>query len=111
MERDTKTIETKLGNKIIIKSYLIAKEANALKEFAGEKLTISADAGETKQTFSAGGKYILEYERKELETVVISVNDKTENIYGELESLRLEEYAEVLKAVQDITKEVFPQVK
>lgn len=109
--RETKTIETKFGNKVEIKTYLIADEANSLKEFASKKLTISATEGSTKNTFSAEGGYILQFERRELEIVVASVNGKTDNVLKELGLLRLEEYVEVLAKVQEITKDVFPEAK
>ena len=109
--RETKTIETKHGAKVEIKTYLTAKEGNALKEFAAKKLTISAKEGETINTFNAEGSYVLEFEKKEMEAVFVSVNGKTDKIFDELESLRLEEYVQVLEAVQLITMDVFPQVK
>jgi len=112
MDRETKTIDTTFGHKVVLKSYLTAKEGNALKTFVGKNLNVNTNTeGEVKQNFTATGSYLMDYEKEEINLVVISVDSATENVFEKLEELRLEEYAQVLKAVQEITKDVFPQAK
>ncbi len=101
MNRETKTIETTKGTKIVVNTYVTGREANVIKAELLKKAKINGETGEVDNS-GISGDFIIEQERKLLEVIVVSINDSKEGIVDKLQDLPNGEYQEVVAAVNEI---------
>lgn len=102
-ERETKTVTTKSGQVVVYKSWISGGENNALQAvwLKDTKLSMGADGKTNIEGF--GGLLEQEAQKKLIELLVVSVNDKKENIVGLVEDFPLEDYQEVISALNFVT--------
>jgi len=102
MERETITIETPLDkHKVVLKAWLTGKEVRDLRNIYLSKMTI----GEKGNPKVNPAEVANEVEDKAIETVVISVNGKKENVLETILNMKSKDYSFVRKKVDEITKD------
>ncbi len=101
MNRETKTIETSKGTKLVLNTYVTGREANVIKTELLKKAKINGETGVVDNS-GISGDFILEQERKLLEAIVVSINESKEAIVEKLLDLPNGEYQEVVAAVNEI---------
>lgn len=107
---ETKTIETPIGkNVIILKSFITMDEEKAIKRIMKDvDVTVENKIGEkAKQVvkpFNMADK-LEETENKAIETIVISVDGKTENILEELGKMNSKDGNFIKKEINKITED------
>jgi hypothetical protein len=111
MDRETKTITTKNGHNILVKTYLTAREANQIKGITLSKLNYEGSEGDIKTNVKLAGTSLLDEELKILEISVVSIDGKTEKIMEVLQDMPFDEYQEVVDQAKELTKGLFPQPK
>lgn len=102
MERETKVIETKSGNKIVIKTYLTGREANSIKEELYKSFKFNVSSKETGLDGDVTGEMALNQEKKLLSVIVVSVNGKTEGILDLLLDMHNDEYQQIVSEVNAV---------
>ena len=105
MERETKTITTPAGKELVLKSYVNARERNALRSIFYNDMSFSSDG---KQTMNGGS--LVKYEEESIKEMVISYDGKPDFL-GELSQGDISEYDFVLGEVNKVIGEVFPKAK
>lgn len=102
-QRETKTVETKGGHKVVYKSWISGGESNQLSAVWLEDSRVNmTEDGKTKiEGFS--GSVGFKAEKKLIEILVVSVNGSTENIVQAVEDLPLPDYKEILAALDIVT--------
>lgn len=109
-ERETK--EIKAGNHtIVVKTYLTAREANALKALIQSKIGYTIEDGIQTQKLNLDGTYLMEQELKALELVVVSLDGKTENVLELIQDLPADQYQKIVNGVNAVTQDPFHLVK
>jgi hypothetical protein len=94
-ERETKEATTPAGHKVVVKTYLTGREADAI---LGE---LFKDR-EASDTVSVPYTLALQRNNKLIEAAVVSLDDNTENIFERIQDLPASEKAFILKQVQDL---------
>lgn len=97
MERETKTLLTSNNHTVVIKTYLTGKESNEIKSELFKGVTASGEPGEKPKIPMS---LILPYERKQLETLIVSFDGNTENAIDALENLPENEYADIVATIK-----------
>ena len=110
-DREIKTIKTTEGHEVVLKTYLTGKETNKLRDIIYSRLNIDTDSGQSGQSTKLPGSIILEQEIAALEVCVISLDGKTEGVSDAVQDLKAAEYQEIVNAVNEVTKDLFPQPK
>ena len=101
MNRETKEIITPIGkNKIVVKSWLTGGESEQIQ---GVFLS-GQDINASNQTdFKLKGSIIAEANHKAIETIVVSIDEKTDNILKTILDLRAEDYRFIVDEVNKLT--------
>jgi hypothetical protein len=95
MSRETREITTPGGRKVVLHTYLTARESNELKKFILKDAKLSVVEGrEVFEGLSAG--IAIDQEQKLLELAVVSIDGKTENIGEQLLDLPDEDYRAIV---------------
>lgn len=110
-DREFKEVRTVSGHSVKIKTYLTGREANDLKKIAYEKVNYNNEDAGAAGNVNISGSFLLEQELKGLEICVISIDEKNDAILETLQDFPYNEYQEVVKAVNEVTKDVFTSVK
>ncbi len=101
-DRLTKVLE--IGtNKILVKTYITALEAREIYSFVWQQL----DDGQKDDKKTARQKTSLDLQDKQIETIVININGKTDNIVKQALDLPVQEFA----ILADYIKEVMGEKK
>lgn len=108
MERETKEIVTPLGqNKIVIKAWLTGRERRAIRSVLLEGVSFSATSNEEENAtpdYNFQGSALDKMQDKALETVVVSVDGKTENVLDILlDELKEQDFEFVLAEIDKVT--------
>jgi len=97
MEREQKTLTTSGGHTVVIKAYLTGKENNELKA-ALFKGVGAVEAGEKPKMPLENA---IGYERKQIESLVVSFDGSTEAPVDALENLPSGEYDDAVKQIKE----------
>jgi hypothetical protein len=113
MERETKEFTTPAGTKVVVKTYLTARESNQLRQALYAEIKMSMSDMETGKTEvkDIPATALLEQERKALEILIVNIDDSADNIADRLLDLRSEEYDAIVAEVNKITKPNFQGAK
>lgn len=98
MEREQKTITTTGAHAVTFKGYLTGKENNEIKAVLYAGITTSGEAGEKPKIPLSN---IPAFERKQLETLVISFDGSTDGALDALENLPSAEYDDAVKQIKE----------
>jgi hypothetical protein len=102
-ERETKEITTPGGKKVVVKTYLTAREVNAVLTELFKSQEISADEardGNPRVSLVMG----IQRNVKLVEAAVVSLDDSIENMSERLQDLPSSEYAAILKEVKGLAE-------
>lgn len=108
MQRETKTITTSAGHRVVVKAYITGAENNQIKATLFEGVTTSGEEGEKPKIPM---KLVLAHERKTLETVIVSFDDILEKPVDLLEALPSKEYDEAVKLIKEAAQISFQAPK
>jgi hypothetical protein len=111
MERENKMIKTSGGHEIVLKSYLTGREVNKLKEIVYSKINYQGQGEDITQNINLPGSMVLEQELAALEVCVVSIDGITDGVSDAIQDLKASEYQEIVNAVNEVTKDLFPQPK
>lgn len=100
MNRETKEITTPSGVKVIIKTWISAREANAVKEEMLKAMKVDPATGN--QTTSLSAEFLIQQEKKLIETLVVSVDGDTNAYIEKLLDMRNEDYQAVVSELNKI---------
>jgi len=106
MERETKTITTPKGKTLVLKTYVNARERNALRSVMIDSMKIDLQNLEGANELS--GSILEKSEAKLIETVVVSYDGSVENILNRLLDESPEEYDFVVEESGKINKGFTP---
>lgn len=110
--REIKEITTPAGHIVKIKSYLTAREVNALKELIFKNVHYKIIDGKVAdQEIDIPGSYLIEQEKKALEICLFAIDDKTENLLETILDFKPKDYEMVVKEVNEITGSIFQPAK
>lgn len=102
MSRETKEIITPIGkNKIVIKTWLTGGESEQIQNVFLSAQEISAS---NPTEFKLKGSTISEANHKAVESVVVSVDGKTNDILKTVLDLRSEDYRFIVEKINEIIK-------
>jgi hypothetical protein len=103
MERETKEITLPVSNKVVVlKSYLIGREKRALTNiFFGKGLNVNLEGGVS----GLDAASIEAAQELAWNTVIVSVDGKTDDIVNSILDLRSEDYQAVTEAVNAVTND------
>lgn len=110
MERETKEISTPSGAKVVVKTYLTGREANAVKEVMYKLMKLDISSGEAAAK-EITGEFMLNQEYKLLETLIVSIGGSKEGIMENLLDMRNEDYQAVITEVNKIYQGNLAQAK
>ena len=107
--RPTLNVATPSGTKVEIKTYMTARESNALRQEIWGKLNLNIQDGKVADTIP--GSVLYEQERKTLEIMIVSVNGSTEQILDRIDDLPQDDYQFILAEVNKASRLNFNQTK
>lgn len=114
MERETIKLTTPLGKELIIKSFMNAKERNAIKSAFLEGIKIDPnDIGneDSHVMKDVDASIMLKAEKRTFEQLIISYAGSSENISDRLEQATPAEYDFVVAELNKVTKGNFQSAK
>jgi len=117
MERETKKLTTPSGKEIVIKTYLTARERNAIADSILRKIKINPEKLQMQKLsgqmpeMETDASVIRDQEKATLEQMIISYAGATENIYELLCDERPCEYDFVVAEINKITAENLTSAK
>ena len=103
MNRETKKIKTESGVLIEFYSYITGKEMRDIQNVFLKDAEFSVKAKGKPAMNSIKASLMNEAQDKTFETMIISVNDKKENVVKEIGNLPLKDFDEIVKALNEIT--------
>ena len=114
MERETIKLTTPLGKELVIKSFMNAKERNAIKSAFLEGIKIDpndiAREGESIMK-DVDASIMLKAEKRTFEQLIVSYAGSSENIADRLEQATPAEYDFVVAELNKVTKGNFQSAK
>jgi len=105
MERETKTIETPGGHKVVLKTYLTQRETNSITKKESLKDISSIN------TANLPIGLAMEFTTEVMRAVVVSMDDKTEKVIENILDLPSAEAFVIQQASIEIFKAGFPTAK
>lgn len=103
MEIKTIKITTSGGHEIVLKEEINAREFIELRDVWLNKAKITGSGVDDVGFAGITGSMVKDHENKSIEIVVVSVDEKTENIFDEVMKLSATDYQEIVAEVQKIT--------
>lgn len=100
MQRETKEVVTPSGSKIVIKTWISAREANTIKEEMLKGVKIDPTTGA--QSSEISGDFVLTQEKTLIGLLVVSVDGDTNAFLEKLLDMRNEDYQFVIAEVNKI---------
>ncbi len=114
MERETIKLTTPLGKELVIKSFMNARERNAIKSAFLEGIKIDpndiANEGESIMK-DVDASIMLKAEKRTFEQLIVSYASSSENISDRLEQATPAEYDFVVLELNKVTKGNFQSAK
>ena len=107
---NTKEIITPIGkNKVVLKSFIIGDEEDKIKNvWRNVEVTLESDSNgksvQKSKSFNMADR-IATAEKVAVETIVVSIDEKTDNVYGELKKLNSKDCNFVKKEINKITED------
>lgn len=113
MERETIKLTTPLGKDLVIKSFMNAKERNAIKSafLEGIKIDPNDIGSEDHMMKDVDASIMLKAEKRTFEQLIVSYAGSSENIAGRLEEATPAEYDFVVTELNKVTKGNFQSAK
>jgi hypothetical protein len=105
MERETKEFLTQNGNKAVIKTYLTYGEWRDIQSVIIGNLTMNVSEEGKSEIQGFNAQKAFEAQNKVVETLVVSIDGKSENILQEFLALRREDGEALLKELDKIQNE------
>lgn len=102
MDRKTKTITTPSGHKIEIKTYITGRELEDLDDISYKMARANQLKG--KDLGEENESYMKQKLHKSIEIVVISVNNKKENILDTILDMKQSDYSFVINKITNVIK-------
>lgn len=110
MQRETKEIITPGGVKVIIKTWISAREANIVKQPMLQAMKVDVGTGSTSSTIN--GDFMIEQEKNLLKVLVVSVNgDDKDPVDNLLDNYPNADYQAVIAEVNKIYSANLTQTK
>lgn len=109
MQRETKEITTPSGSKVVIKSWISAREANAVKQPMLKAMKVDPNTGTTSS--SIDGDFLIEQEKTLIGILVVSVDGDTSTQLEKLLDMRNDDYQFVITEVNKIYTSNLTQTK
>ena len=97
-DRETKTITTTSGIIVVFKAYLTGRENNQLKSELFKGVIMNGETGEKPKLPLEN---VIPYERKIIETLLVSVGDETGAPIAALEELPTAEYEDAVRQIKE----------
>lgn len=109
MERETIELITPIGgDKVLVKKWLTGGESERLQEIFLDKYESNFndldDKGNPKVNIPLSGKTIIEARHRTIETMILSINGKKENILQTVLDMRTEDYTFINDELNKISK-------
>lgn len=101
---DIKTIQTPNKHKVELKAWITGREKRELRSIFLKEMNFGMQGGET-EIKEIKGDIIDKAEDKAIETVVISVDGKKENIVNAVLLMNSKDYDFIIKEINKITKD------
>jgi len=102
MNRETKEIKTPIdGHKVEIKTYITGREQEQIDDILFSQIKVSA--GTNINVKELGGSFMTDQTHKLIEIMVVSVNDKKENILDAILDMKKADYQFVLGELNKAT--------
>ncbi len=113
MERETIKLVTPLGKDLVIKSFMNAKERNAIKSafLEGIKIDPNDIGSEDHMMKDVDASIMLKAEKRTFEQLIVSYAGSSENIGDRLEQATPAEYDFVVLELNKVTKGNFQSAK
>jgi len=113
MERETIKLTTPLGKELVIKSFMNAKERNAIKSafLEGIKIDPNDIGSEDHMMKDVDASIMLKAEKRTFEQLIVSYAGSSENISDRLEQATPAEYDFVVAELNKVTKGNFQSAK
>ena len=113
MERETIKLTTPLGKDLVIKSFMNAKERNAIKSafLEGIKIDPNDIGSEDHIMKDVDASIMLKAEKRTFEQLIVSYAGSSENISDRLEQATPAEYDFVVTELNKVTKGNFQSAK
>jgi len=113
MERETIKLTTPLGKDLVIKSFMNAKERNAIKSafLEGIKIDPNDIGSEDHIMKDVDASIMLKAEKRTFEQLIVSYAGSSENIADRLEQATPAEYDFVVAELNKVTKGNFQSAK
>ncbi len=105
MEREIKTVTTPVGKvAIVLKTWLSGKEKRDIQSVFLNNLSIKS--GSANPNYEVKGELINQAQDKTIQSVVVSVGGKTENVLNEVLNLRSEDFEFVIDEINKVTSPI-----
>ena len=101
MERETKKIKI-AEHEIVLKTYLTVRENREVRDIILKNVKFGVDEGEPKID-NIPYEVVSQIENKNIETTIISIDGKNENILETVLDFKADEFAELMKEINAIT--------
>lgn len=106
MTRETKKIITPIDkHEVVVNTWITGKERRDLQRPFIASMSVSVKGGQPEVEAKETASVIEIVENLTIETVVISVNGKTDDILNEVLNMKNEDFIFVLKEIQKVTSE------
>lgn len=100
--RETKTIETPGGRKIVLNTYITGREARDIQNVYLEKMTLKQTA-QGQEMAGLKGTATGEAENKAIEVVVVSMDDNNKDLVNRILDLKVSEYDFIKEEIGKVT--------
>lgn len=110
-DRQTIAFTTPTGNTVVLRAYLTGREAAEIKavQYSAVKLTMSDAASKKFDAPTVSGASVVDKELKEVEMLLVSINDNTHTPFDTLLSLPASEYEAVRVEVEKLLDPTTPE--
>jgi len=104
MERETLTLNTTNGHKIIYYAYATGREARAIeaKYLSSVQVDLGGEGKPNLSKFDTSA--VFEAEKTAIASLVRSIDDKTDNLVEIALDMRSEDYEQLVAAINEVTK-------
>lgn len=110
-QRETKAVQVG-QHTVAIKTYLTGRESNELKKIMLERMSYKSEGSQAVPSMNIPGTYLLDQELAALGVCVFSMDGNVADLVNRLQDeLTGTEYQQVVTAVNELTKDLFPTPK
>jgi len=107
MERETKTIVTPSGAKVVVNTYITGRESEQIQDILYKSVNFSAMASNANKEANLNlnsGSFITEQTHKIIEIMVVSIDGSNENVLNAVLDMKEIDYSFVVDEINRITK-------